>query len=146
LARHRKGLDAVAKALLDQETIDGATVERLVDEAFGRPVHASGRKAATQSFNGHESGNAKSEAATKPEETPSPAAVGAAQAQSQQAPAQAPEPAQAPAATSTPAPVVEPAPGPAWPTNGTPSGWPAPQWPPPHWSPPPPADPATNDR
>ena len=148
LARHRKGLDAVAKALLDQETIDGATVERLVDEAFGRPVHASGRKATTQSFNGHESGNGKSEAATKPVETPTPtpATVGAAQPQSQQAPAQAPEPAQAPAATSTPTPVVEPSPGPAWPTNGTPSGWPAPQWPPPHWSPPPPADPATNDR
>ncbi|HET9441981.1 MAG TPA: ATP-dependent zinc metalloprotease FtsH, partial [Acidimicrobiales bacterium] len=38
LSRHRKGLDAVAAALLEVETIDGAEVKRLVDEAFGRPV------------------------------------------------------------------------------------------------------------
>ncbi|HET9071134.1 MAG TPA: ATP-dependent zinc metalloprotease FtsH [Acidimicrobiales bacterium] len=36
---HRRGLALVAKALLDRETIDGAEVGRLVDEAFGRPVH-----------------------------------------------------------------------------------------------------------
>ena len=45
LTRHRGGLDAVARALLDQETIDGETVGRLVDEAYGRPVHATGKKA-----------------------------------------------------------------------------------------------------
>ena len=39
LLRHRKGLDAVAAALLEKETIDGAEVGRLVDTAFGRPVH-----------------------------------------------------------------------------------------------------------
>src|SRR6202043_3420181 len=33
LARHRGGLDAVARALLDEETIDGETVGRLVDTA-----------------------------------------------------------------------------------------------------------------
>jgi cell division protease FtsH len=44
LARHRGGLDAVARALLDQETIDGETVGRLVDTAYGRPVHAPGVK------------------------------------------------------------------------------------------------------
>jgi cell division protease FtsH len=38
LGRHRKGLDAVAAALLEKETIDGDEVKRLVDEAFGRPV------------------------------------------------------------------------------------------------------------
>ena len=41
---HRRGLDAIAHNLLEQETIDGATVARLVDEAFGRPVYADGRK------------------------------------------------------------------------------------------------------
>jgi hypothetical protein len=29
----------VAAALLERETIDGAEVGRLVDEAYGRPVH-----------------------------------------------------------------------------------------------------------
>jgi cell division protease FtsH len=40
LKRYRKGLDKVAAALLDKETIDGAEVGRLVDEGFGRAVHA----------------------------------------------------------------------------------------------------------
>jgi cell division protease FtsH len=40
LNQHRKGLEAVAEALLAQETIDGASVGALVDEGFGRPVHA----------------------------------------------------------------------------------------------------------
>ena len=44
LTRHRGGLDAVARALLDEETIDGETVGRLVDTAYGRPVHAAGAK------------------------------------------------------------------------------------------------------
>ena len=43
-ARHRGGLDAVARALLDEETIDGETVGRLVDTAYGQPVHAAGIK------------------------------------------------------------------------------------------------------
>jgi hypothetical protein len=38
LRRNRSGLDAVARALLENETIDGAEVGRLVDEAAGRPV------------------------------------------------------------------------------------------------------------
>ena len=45
LSRHRGGLDAVARALLDEETIDGATVGRLVDTAYGKPVHEHGVKA-----------------------------------------------------------------------------------------------------
>jgi cell division protease FtsH len=44
LTQHRRGLDAVAHSLLEFETLDGATVSRLVDEAFGRPVYADGRK------------------------------------------------------------------------------------------------------
>jgi len=42
LTRHRRGLDAVAEALLRQETIDGSVVGALVDEAYGRPVHPDG--------------------------------------------------------------------------------------------------------
>jgi cell division protease FtsH len=35
LGEHRAGLDAVAHALLDRETLDGSEVSRLVDEAMG---------------------------------------------------------------------------------------------------------------
>ncbi|HEX3393298.1 MAG TPA: ATP-dependent zinc metalloprotease FtsH [Acidimicrobiales bacterium] len=38
LRRHRSGLDAVASALLENETIDGAEVGRLVDQAAGHQV------------------------------------------------------------------------------------------------------------
>jgi cell division protease FtsH len=40
LTEHRRGLTAVAAALREKETIDGAEVTRLVDQAYGRPVHA----------------------------------------------------------------------------------------------------------
>jgi cell division protease FtsH len=50
LTRHRGGLDKVAEALLEQESIPGAEVGRLVDEAYGRPVHTEGRKAKTVQF------------------------------------------------------------------------------------------------
>jgi cell division protease FtsH len=53
LSRHRGGLDSVAQALLEQESIDGAEVGRLVDEAYGKPVHANGAKAKTVQFNGN---------------------------------------------------------------------------------------------
>jgi cell division protease FtsH len=44
LREHRNGLDAVARTLLEKETIDGEEVSQLVDEAWGRPVHAAGAK------------------------------------------------------------------------------------------------------
>lgn len=44
LTAHKAGLDAVASALLERETIDGSEVGRLVDEAFGGPVHPDGMK------------------------------------------------------------------------------------------------------
>ncbi len=44
LSRHRGGLDAVARGLLDEETIDGETVGNLVDQAYGRPVHGRGSR------------------------------------------------------------------------------------------------------
>ena len=43
LREHRQGLDAVAAALLEHETIDGEEVARLVDEAAGRRVGGSRR-------------------------------------------------------------------------------------------------------
>jgi len=49
LTEHRAGLDAIAHALLAEESLDGETVGRLVDKAMGRPcggprviVHADG--------------------------------------------------------------------------------------------------------
>jgi cell division protease FtsH len=42
LGRHRGGLDAVARALLERETLDGEEVGKLVDAAYGRPVHGNG--------------------------------------------------------------------------------------------------------
>jgi len=156
LSRHKLGLDAVAKALLEHETIDGAMVSRLVDEAYGRPVHASGKKAVTPTFNGHESANGKSDpVVTGPEASvaPVPAVAPVQPVPTQPVPTQPvptqpvptqPVPTQ-PLPEQSPVPAAAPA-QPMRPTNGTPSGWPAPQWPPPHWSPPPPADPVPNDR
>ena len=43
LSRHRGGLDAVARGLLERETLDGSEVGTLVDTAYGRPVHDGGR-------------------------------------------------------------------------------------------------------
>jgi cell division protease FtsH len=39
LRTYRAGLDAVARALLEHETIDGAEVRRLIDEAMGTGAH-----------------------------------------------------------------------------------------------------------
>ncbi len=41
LSRHRGGLESVAHGLLGRETLDGEEVGRLVEEAYGRPVHES---------------------------------------------------------------------------------------------------------
>jgi cell division protease FtsH len=46
LHEHRKGLEAIANALLEKETINGLEVARLVDEAYGKPVHPGGKKIA----------------------------------------------------------------------------------------------------
>ncbi len=60
LSKHRGGLNAIARALLDNEIIDGREVNRLVDEAYGEPVHTEGAKAVPQFVNGslsHGDGN-----------------------------------------------------------------------------------------
>jgi len=133
LSRHRGGLDAVAHALLTHESIDGAEVGRLVDEAYGRPVHESGAKVVPH-FNGN--GNTSSsganghgaDPAVRPEGgvTPSAAETGSHPAASQTGPE---------GRTWAP---------PAWPgqpNQAAPGGyWPPPQWPAQpgqgHWPPP----------
>jgi cell division protease FtsH len=52
LSKHRGGLNAIARALLDNEIIDGREVNRLVDEAYGEPVHTEGAKAVPQFVSG----------------------------------------------------------------------------------------------
>jgi cell division protease FtsH len=37
ITKHRRGLDLVAEALLEHETIDGAAVARLIQEGLGAP-------------------------------------------------------------------------------------------------------------
>ena len=44
LTLHRRGLEALTRALLEHETIDGAEAARLIDEANGEPVHPAGTK------------------------------------------------------------------------------------------------------
>ena len=44
LTQHRRGLDAIARTLLESETIDGEEAARLIDEAWGEPVHPAGTK------------------------------------------------------------------------------------------------------
>jgi cell division protease FtsH len=65
LTEHRLGLDAVARALLEHETLEGSTVEALVDEAMG--FKAGGPRIVT-----HADGT--QEPADEPLEPPSPIA------------------------------------------------------------------------
>jgi cell division protease FtsH len=83
LSKHRGGLNAIARALLDNEIIDGREVGRLVDEAHGSPVHTEGAKSVPHfdeiavSGNGHADG-ALEPAALEPatlEASPEPATV-----------------------------------------------------------------------
>jgi cell division protease FtsH len=160
LARHRGGLDALARALLDEETVSGEAVGQLVDAAYGRPVHEPGAKTVPPIFVAAQhgpSGNGDADAppveadgatggpAPVPAEAPTgngnEPPVNAESGVSSAAPADA-APASDPSAEAPPA---APAPG-HWPQ--APSPWPPPPqqtqghwpkqapWPPP---PPPPA-------
>lgn len=145
LTRHRGGLDAVARALLEQESIDGAEVGRLVDEAYGKPVHANGPKAKTVQFNGHSDPNGHNghgsnghDGAGNGAGTPSGREPAPVPGQPHGAPWPPPWPAQ-----------QQPGQPPAWPSGapqhgGPPHGaqpqpagpWgPAPQWTPGYWQP-----------
>lgn len=65
LTKHRGGLEAVAHALLNNEVIDGEEVGRLVDEAYGQPVHANGH-AEVPRFEAHESKGGESAHTAEP--------------------------------------------------------------------------------
>jgi cell division protease FtsH len=108
LTRHRGGLNAVARALLDQETIDGASVGRLVDEAYGKPVHLTGAKAVPK-LNAHSNGHANG------------SENGAGDAE-------------VPAAVPATADASATAPGSPWPPPTVPQ-FEQPQWAPPGWTP-----------
>jgi len=74
LNEHRNGLSAVAHALIDKETIDGGEVGRLVDGAYGRPVHDVPQRvtnfADIQSIDGHDPEATPDEAPAKTVEMP----------------------------------------------------------------------------
>jgi cell division protease FtsH len=44
LTLHRRGLEALTRALLEHETLDGDTAAQLIDEAHGEAIHARGTK------------------------------------------------------------------------------------------------------
>ena len=124
LSKHRGGLDAVARALLDKETIDGAEVGRLVDEAYGSPVHGEGVKSVP-----HFSQAAITAPSNGGNGTPAGAVAGVANGRGTTADTTVDD------AAGVPGPVAVPA-TPAPSGAGRPEASPA--WPPPAW--PPPAD------
>jgi len=146
LARHRGGLDAVARALLDEETIDGETVGRLVDTAYGRAVHAAGVKTVPPIFVASQHGPTGSDNVDGPPADHLDAVTNGTAAAPAQVPSATPDTGQhaepagttsnatdADGATSGDAPSNgSTAPG-AWPSAQAP--WPAKQTP---WPPPPP--------
>jgi cell division protease FtsH len=159
LARHRGGLDAVARALLDEETIDGETVGRLVDTSYGRPVHEHGAKSIPPVFVAAQHGptgsdnadgpvgegsipGASAETASADAEMPTPAptdadsptSAGVSGAKDAEAPSPTRSPWPPPSAPAGHAPQVAT----PWPKHPAPGHWPrqAP-WPPP--PPPPPS-------
>jgi cell division protease FtsH len=106
LSKHRGGLNAVARALLDNETIDGTAVSRLVDEAYGSPVHTEGAKSVPHFDDAALIGNGHSNGATTPA-------------------------APTTATAATPGHEPEPATVPALPlADAKDSAWPPPPWPP----------------
>jgi hypothetical protein len=132
LARHRGGLDAVARSLLDEETIDGETVGRLVDTAYGRPVHEPGAKQVPPIFDRDRHGTPQSTGAEGTgDQAPAsqPADVEPAASKSSASADTGAVPAPAPPGGATPWPHA-PAP---WPPPAHPGGWPhqAPYPPPP---------------
>jgi cell division protease FtsH len=75
LSRHRGGLNAIARALLDNEIIDGREVGRLVDEAYGGPVHTEGAKAVPQFIGSETNGNGHGNGTSAAQPAVVPAAV-----------------------------------------------------------------------
>ncbi len=155
LARHRGGLDAVARALLDEETISGEAVGNLVDTAYGRPVHADGVKTVPPIFVAAQHGPTGAEDVDAPPDwipgtpVPADAAPGATDAPDQATAGTGPEQgAETVSRAAGDTNGAEPTPGAASPQLPPPAGpWPAPA--PPRWPgkqapwPPPPPPPAS---
>jgi cell division protease FtsH len=106
LSKHRGGLNAIARALLDNEIIDGREVNRLVDEAHGAPVHTEGAKSVPQ-FNGSSingNGNGSHTAIPEPAVVPAASSVH----QDEAAPSWPPPPWPSPDDAAPPAPTDGP--------------------------------------
>ena len=72
LTLHRRGLEAVTRALLEHETLDGETAARLIDEAHGEAVHPDGSKTVSSLGSGA-AANARRASADKPSQPSAPA-------------------------------------------------------------------------
>ncbi|HLN16612.1 MAG TPA: ATP-dependent zinc metalloprotease FtsH [Acidimicrobiales bacterium] len=141
LSQHRDGLDALAQALLEQETVDGEAVRQLVDQAHGGPVHVTGAKAVPH-FNGNGRKAATNGDGTEAK-TVEVAAVGEPTdgkvAESDRGDVEAPAPVGAgdPQGASAPSwPPPQQWPPPQVPVQGGQAEDASPQWPPPQWPPP----------
>jgi Peptidase family M41 len=137
LSKHRGGLNAIARALLDNEIIDGGQVARLVDEAHGSPVHSEGAKSVPHfseaAINGRTNGHGNGAVPEK--------AAAAVQTPSSSAGADTGAAAGPGAAT-----IKSPSPGSAPPDSPSSAGsWPPPPWPPAEASDMPPAAPPPED-
>lgn len=75
LTLHRRGLEALTRALLEHETIDGADAARLIDEANGEPVHPEGTKTVSSLGGVGKSAPTPKEATPVAVASPSPAPV-----------------------------------------------------------------------
>ena len=140
LSKHRGGLNAIARALLDNEIIDGAEVARLVDEAHGSPVHGEGVKSVPHFSEAAIKAPVTSVAAPAPGVVPAPGRLGATSRAGngpQPQPASGGEHAGNGQAGNDQVVVPVPPRAPATPAPSPTAG----SWPPPPWPPPP--DPST---
>jgi cell division protease FtsH len=79
LTLHRRGLEALTRALLEHETVDGDTAARLIDEAHGEPVHPVGTRTVSALGLGQSQGSTDTvEGSTNGNHAPAPTPVGAA--------------------------------------------------------------------
>ena len=115
LKEHRAGLEAVARALLEHETVDGAEIARLIDVAYGRPVHGIEGKPSSEAERYAPSLTGGSASPISP--VPIPVPAGAPQGPPDPQPGSVPQPAWTPSGGQAPSspPIVPPQP----PANGS---------------------------
>ena len=127
LSKHRRGLDAVARALLEHETIDGARSAAWSTRPTARPVHADGAKSVPH-FNGALINGRANGLATAPLRSRRPRQSRRRRRARERRPHNRVWPTPRRRAPARPRPLRRPR-----------TGWPSENWPPPPW---PPADPA----